>query len=190
MRAVPWPLRLVTVLVCCALLIAVSGWPAGVLAGFGVGFLLSVLDIVRSAATGRSSGRPPDDTRCPACGGSAHALDAATSAKFGGRRFVHRHARKRIDEAWRHSDRLADELDNMTDGLRSVIEETGTAPAETIRRRLIELLPEAKDLTPERKQQMHASGLGHLVARREQSVKDAWRAHGGETEDPSETGPA
>lgn len=43
--------------------------------------------------------RPEDDTRCPTCGGSAHALSAEAQARFGRATHRHRHFRQALDYA-------------------------------------------------------------------------------------------
>lgn len=121
--------------------------------------------------------RPPDDTRCPTCGGSAHALSAEAAPKFG-REYQHRHARKRLDEAWWESDRLAIENESTYAHLRAVIENCAHSPVDAIRHQLVGLLPEVREIEPERRQKMLDAGMGHLVERHEAQVRENWAAFG------------
>lgn len=122
--------------------------------------------------------RPDDDTRCPTCGGSAHALDAITAPKFGGREYQHRYARKRLDEAWKDSDRMAAELDSTYRHLRAVIENCKHVPVEAIRHQLVGLLPEVQTPDPDVAERMRKQGMGHLVERQEWMAQGNWSDYG------------
>lgn len=117
--------------------------------------------------------QPDDDTRCPTCGGSAHALDAITAPKFGGREYQHRYARKRLDEAWKESDRLAGELDTLLAYLRAVIENCKTVDAAAIRHQLVGLLPEVKPPSDDLR-----AKFPDLAAIQDENVRDAWARYG------------
>lgn len=122
--------------------------------------------------------RPADDTRCPTCGGSAHALSAIAAAKFGGREYQHRYARKRLDEAWDESDRLANELDSTYAHLRAVIENCKHTDSAAIRHQLVGLLPEVQTFDPDVAARMRENGLGHLVERGEWLARGNWSDYG------------
>lgn len=122
--------------------------------------------------------RPDGDTRCPTCGGSAHALDAVTAPRVHGRPYEHRYARKRLDEAWKESDRLSAECDSTYAHLRAVIENCKHMPVEAIRHQLVGLLPEVQTFDPDVAARMREQGLGHLVERQEQAARAAWDEYG------------
>lgn len=117
--------------------------------------------------------RPTDDTCCPTCGGSAHALDAVTQPKFGGREFLPRGARKALDSAWGESDRMAQELDSTYAHLRSVIENFKQTDVAAIRHQLVGLLPEVQGPSDEMRQRM--PDLAKLT---EQRAQEAWASYG------------
>lgn len=128
--------------------------------------------------------RPDDDTRCPTCGGSAHALDATTRPKFGGREHYPKGARKALDRAWDESGRLADELDSTYAHLRAVIDNCKQTDATAIRHQLVGLLPEVRDMEPDQKDRMRSKGMGHLVERHERTIRANWAEYGyGEADD-------
>jgi len=122
------------------------------------------------------SRRPDDDTRCPTCGGSAHALDAVTRERFGGREYVPRYARKALDAAWGESDRLADELDSTYAHMRAVIENCKRTDSAAIRHQLVGLLPEVRPMSPEATEKARAEGgqWAALVERHEARVRENW----------------
>lgn len=127
-------------------------------------------DLSRETPDGR---RPENDTRCPTCDGSAHALDATTQAKFGGREYIPRGARKGLDRAWTQTDRMADELDSIYAHLRAVIENCKHSPVETIRHQLVGLLPEVQPLAQELRDK-----FPDLAARQDEAVREAWKGYG------------
>lgn len=117
--------------------------------------------------------RPDHDTRCPTCGGSAHALDATARAAFGGREFVPKGPRKALDLAWDESDKLANELDSTYAHLRAVISLCEGADVAAIRHRLVGLLPEVQPPSSELRER-----LPDLAARRDATVREAWAEYG------------
>jgi hypothetical protein len=122
--------------------------------------------------------RPADDTRCPTCGGSAHALDATTQPKFGGREYIPKGARKALDRAWDESGQLAGELDSTYARLRAVIENCKHATVEVIRHQLVGLMPETREMDPESAARMRAEGMGNLVDRADELAREGWRRYG------------
>lgn len=135
------------------------------------------VDPEQSSGDDSAARRPDDDTRCPTCGGSAHALSAIAAPKFG-REYQHRYARKRLDEAWKESDRMATEIDSTYAHLRAVIENCKTTDAAAIRHQLVGLLPETREMEPERKAELRAADMGHLVERHEAQVRENWAGYG------------
>ncbi|HMF60922.1 MAG TPA: hypothetical protein VK595_11150 [Vicinamibacterales bacterium] len=121
--------------------------------------------------------RPDDDTRCPTCGGSAHALDAVARPKFGGREYTPRDARKALDRAWDESDRMASEIDSTYAHLRAVIENAKTMPAEAIRHQLVGLLPEVQSASDELREKFPA-----LAERLDTGARAAWAEYGNHTD--------
>ncbi|MEA2492800.1 MAG: hypothetical protein QOJ29_711 [Thermoleophilaceae bacterium] len=117
--------------------------------------------------------RPADDTRCPTCGGSAHALDAVTQAKFGGREYVPRYGRKHLDLAWTESERMADQLDSLYAHLRAVIENCKTTDAAAIRHQLVGLMPGTQPASAELREKMP-----DLAALQDQRVRETWAEYG------------
>jgi uncharacterized Zn finger protein (UPF0148 family) len=118
--------------------------------------------------------RPDGDTRCPACGGSAHALDATTRERFGRREFIPQGARKALDKAWDESARLADEIDSVYAHLRAVVENCRqTGDVEAIRHQLVGLLPEVQPASEGLRER-----FPEVADLRDRQAREAWVRYG------------
>ncbi len=94
--------------------------------------------------------------RCPSCGLSRQQVD------------------KHLGAAWDESARQSTDLDATYAGIRALVGQALDMQPKGMKAALVGLLPEVRDIEPERKARMREKGLGHLVERQEQRVAENW----------------
>jgi hypothetical protein len=85
---------------------------------------------------------------------------------------------KHHDRATDEGTRLCDELDSIYAHIRAVAENCKHSDVQAIRHQLVGLLPEVREIEPERAERMRESGLGNLVDLQTERVREAWASFG------------
>ncbi len=96
--------------------------------------------------------------RCPACGASPKQRD------------------KHLHASWAEVERQSNEQDATYAAIRALVGQALDMGPKGMKAALVGLLPEVRDIEPERKARMREKGLGHLVDVQEQRVAENWRA--------------